>query len=489
VASTQASTTVARKGRDGPRCPGCQKRDASIRQLEQRVRDLSQRLRATQQQLRAQQERSGRNSTNSSLPPSRNPPDAPRTQRVKKPSGRKPGGQPGHPPTNPGLIPLEDLSEPPIPCIPETCEHCHARLVGQDDEPARYQVIDLPPIAAEIREYHCHGLICTRCGHTTWGQLPEGVPTSHYGPRLHAFIALCTGCYHLSKRQVEELLTTTFNIPIALGSICNSEHRVSAAVAEPVAELKRHLQQAQVVHADETSWPQQPDKAWLWVGLTTYLAVFSVRNLRDLVSAQDLLGADFAGVLVCDRFSSYDWVRNRQFCWAHLRRDWQAFIDRGGGSRRIGRRLLQVTDEMFHLWHRVRDGTLSRHMFRFYLIEIRKEVGACLRAGAACAHQRTAGTCAAILQREDALWTFVSVDGVEPTNNAAERILRQAVLWRKKSFGTRGPNGSRFVERLLTVVATCRLQGRNALEYLTSACTAAVRQKPAPSLLPPPVPA
>jgi transposase len=484
VASTQASTTVDTKARDGSRCPGCQERDALIRELREVVGDLRQRLRHCQQQLRQQQERSGRNSSNSSMPPSQNPLDAPRPKTTKKPSGRKRGGQPGHPPTNPGLLPLEDLTEPPIVSVPETCERCQAPLAGTGDYPDCHQVIDLPPMVLEAREYQCHRLTCERCGHTTSAPLPDGVGTGNYGPRLQAFIALCTGCYHLSKRQVEELLTTTFDIPIALGSICNIEQRVSAAVAEPVAEVKRHVQQADVVYADETSWPQQPAKHWLWAGLTAYLAVFCIRHRRDRDSAEDLLGANFAGVLVSDRFSSYKWVRRRQLCWAHLRRDWQAFLDRGGSSRRLGQRLRHLTDEMFHLWHRVRDGTLTRYMFRFHMIEIRKQVGISLREGVHCAHPRTAGTCAAILEQEQALWTFVSIEGVEPTNNAAERILRQAVLWRKKSFGTRSPRGSRYVESVLTVVATCRLQNRNVLEYLTAACHAADCQRPAPSLLP-----
>jgi len=342
----------------------------------------------------------------------------------------------------------------------------------------------LPTIKPDIREYQRHLLTCTKCGRSTLGPLPDGVPSTTYGPRLQAFVALCTGCYHLSKRQSEELLGTAFKIPVSLGSICNIERRVSAAMAKPVAEAKRHIQQAEVVYADETTFPEQPGKGWLWAAVTLYLAVFCLRKKRDRASAENLLGADFPGVLVSDRYGSYDWVKRRQLCWAHLRRDWQRFIDRGGRSRGIGRRLLQLTDDMFHLWHRVRDGTLDRHMFRYHMIAIRQDVGDCLRAGAACAHPDTAGTCGHILERQDALWTFMRVEGVEPTNNGAERIVRQAVLWRKKSFGTRSRAGSEFVERVLTVVATCRLQKRNVLEYLTSACTAAIREQPAPSLLP-----
>jgi transposase len=484
VANTQASAPVDSQARNGSRCPGCQERDALIRDLRQRVRDLSQCLRQSQQQLRQQRERNARNSSNSSMPPSQNPLDAPRPKASKKPSGRQRGGQPGHPPTNPGLVPLEELSEPPTVCLPQTCAQCQAPLTGTDPYPRCHQVIELPSLVPEIREYQCHCLTCARCGQATAATLPDGVPDGNYGPRLQAFLALCTGCYHLSKRQVEELLTTTFGIPIALGSICNIEQRVSTALAEPVAEIKRAVQQADVVYADETSWPQQPAKHWLWAGLTASVAVFCVRHRRDRASAQDLLGSEFAGVLVSDRYSSYQWVRRRQLCWAHLRRDWQAFVERGGSSRRLGQRLRQLTDEMFHLWHRVRDGTLSRQMFRFHMIDVRQQVGFALRQGVDCPHPRTAGTCATILEQEPALWTFVSTEGIEPTNNAAERILRQAVLWRKKSFGTRGSRGSRFVERVLTVVATCRLQGRPVLEYLTNVCEAVAHQQPPLSLLP-----
>jgi transposase len=478
VADRNAFTSATTNGQRSPRCPGCQERDATIARLEQENKGLKE-------QLRQERERHGANASNSSLPPSQNPLGAPKPTARKKPSGRPRGGQSGHPPTAPGLLPQDQLTEPVIACVPKTCAHCQTALSGYDAMPTIHQVIELPPSTPEVREYHRHTLTCTQCGGHTRGTLPAGVPEAGYGPRLQAFVALATGCYHLSKRPVAELLNTTFPIPISLGTIGTIERRVSAALADPVAEIKAHFQRSDVAHADETSWPQQPDKSWLWVGVTAYLAIFSVRDKRDLESAKDLLGAGFAGVLVTDRYKSYHGVGRRQLCWAHLRRDWQALIDRGGSSRRIGRRLLHLTDHMFHLWHRVRDGTLSRWMFRFHMIAIRDEVGAWLRQGARCAHPRTAGTCADILDCETALWTFVTVEGVEPTNNAAERVLRQAVLWRKKSFGTRGPCGSCFVERILSVVATCRLHGRNVLEYLTAACVAAANHEPAPSLWPP----
>lgn len=480
MSATTSSATAPIPSTNGARCPGCRQRDDTIRKLQQQNAEL-------RRQLQAERERSRRDTTNTSTPPSQNPLDGRKPARTKKPSGRKRGGQPGHADTSPGSFPPEQLTEPPIPCVPDTCQHCQSPLAGAPAEDGVFtihQVVELPPLTPEIREYHRQTCTCEHCGQTTLGPLPDGVPTGGYGPRLQAFVALCTSCYHLSKRQVEELLNLTFDIPIALGTICNLEQRVSAAVAEPVAEAQRHVAQAAVVNADETSWPEQPNKGWLWAGVTAAVAVFLVRRRRDLASAQALLGEHFAGVLGCDRYGAYRWVGRRQLCWAHLDRDWQALIDRGGTSRRLGRQLAKRTDELFHLWHRVRDGTLRRSIFEIDAKPLRSAVADCLRQGARCAHPRTAGTCADILAQEEALWTFVDVPGVEPTNNAAERVLRQAVLWRRKSFGTRSPKGSRFVERLLTVVATCRLQGRNVLDYLTAACTAALTNHPAPSLLP-----
>jgi transposase len=477
VVQLRSAPQSRNNGSDGPRCPGCQERDATISTLRQR-------LAQTNRELRALRERCGRNSGNSSIPPSANPLHATKPKLAKKASGRRRGGQPGHPPAERDWLPPEELAEPPIACIPHTCEHCAGKLSGTDPLPFTHQVTELPPLQPETREYQRHVLTCRHCGEKTWGRLPDGVPEGAFGPRLQAFVALCTGCYHLSKRQTEELLTTALNVPISLGAIARVEQQVSAALAEPVAAAHEHLQQAEVAHADETSWQQQPHKGWLWVGVTAYLAVFLIRHQRDRASAQALLGADFAGVLVSDRHSSYHWLKRRQLCWAHLRRDWQAMIDRGWGSRRIGQGLLDLTDQMFHLWYQVRDGTLEREQFRLRMIGIRYDVGTWLRQGACCAHEQTAGTCRDVLKLESRLWTFINVQGVEPTNNAAERALRQAVLWRKKSFGTRSAAGSQYVERILTAVATCRLQGRNVLEYLTAVCTAAARGEPGPSLLP-----
>jgi transposase len=202
--------------------------------------------------------------------------------------------------------------------------------------------------------------------------------------------------------------------------------------------------------------------------------------------ARERLGERFTGILVTDRYSAYNWypVRWRQLCWAHLLRDFEAMRARGGASEAIGEALLVQAHQMFTWWHRVREGTLKRSTFRSYMSPLRREVERLLEAGRRCGVPKTAGTCRDILKRREALWTFVQVDGVEPTNNTAERSLRPGVLWRKGSGGTQSAAGSRFVESMLTVVSTLKQQQRNVLAYLTAVCEAALRGEAAPSLLP-----
>jgi len=197
-------------------------------------------------------------------------------------------------------------------------------------------------------------------------------------------------------------------------------------------------------------------------------------------------GKKFSGILVTDRYSAYNWypVRWRQVCWSHLLRDFEAIRGRGGASEEIGEALLEQAHQMFAWWHRVREGTLKRSTFRSYMTPLRREVERLLEAGSQCGVAKTEGTCREILKRREALWTFVQVEGVEPTNNTAERSIRPGVQWRKSSFGTQSEDGSRFVESMMTVVATLKQQKRNVLEYLTAAHEAALRGEAAPSLIP-----
>ena len=268
--------------------------------------------------------------------------------------------------------------------------------------------------------------------------------------------------------------------------ISKLEKQSAEALAEPYHELARSVTEAEAVNIDETGWREDRRKAWLWVTVTAWATVFTIARTRSARVARGLLGNKEDQVVSSDRFMSYDWLWAywRQICWSHLRRDFQAIIDRGGAGEATGRRLLGLSDQLFAAWHKARDGTLEESRFRERILRLRPRVRRALEDGMECGCATTARTCAEILRVEEGLWNFVWFPGVEPTNNAAERALRHAVIWRRISGGTASESRSRFVERMLTVVATCRQQDRNVLEYLTSCFEADRRGQSIPSLLP-----
>jgi transposase len=456
---------------------------AYIRSLEVRVEALEAMVQALQEHNRALQEQLHQTSRNSSRPPSSDPPQSERPHRPR--SKRRRGGQPGHPGHTRPLLPVEAVDEVVV-IKPEQCAHCQAPLSGDAPKPWRHQVIEIPPITPVVTEYQWHQLVCATCGEVTRAPWPAGVPSGTYGPRVQATVALYTGSYRLSKRTTQQMMGEVFGVPMSVGTISSLEQATTAAVAAPVEEAHTYVHAQAVAHLDETRWRQGGKRAWLWVAVTSWVTVFVVRMSRGGHVARELLGEQFAGILVTDRYSAYNWypVRWRQVCWAHLLRDFEAMRGRGGCSEEIGDALLAQAHQMFAWWHRVREGTLQRSSFRSYMSPLRREVERLLEAGRRCGVPKTAGTCRDILKRREALWTFVQVEGVEPTNNTAERSIRPGVLWRKGSFGTQSAEGSRFVESMMTVVATLKQQQRHVLEYLTAACEAALRGEAAPSLLP-----
>jgi transposase len=444
---------------------------------------LLQRIETLLDRVRELEARVGQNSTNSSRPPSSDLPDAP-SPAPKPPSGRKRGGQPGHEKGERKLLPPERVDET-TDCKPKACRRCGEHLSGNDDDPFRHQVVDIPRVIAKVVEFRLHSLFCDHCNITTRASLPPGVPTSPFGPRLQAMMAVCAGSYHLSKRMIEELVSDFFGVDISLGSISNLEEATSKAIAEPVKEAVAHVQQQPVVHADETGWTEAKKKAWLWTAIAGNVAVFLIRRSRGTDVAKELLGRLFSGILNSDRWGAYSWVRTRrrQLCWAHLIRHFKMFEDHGPKAKALGLALQAQCDLMFGYWYRVRDGTLLRSSFREYMRPVRRKMIRLLRRGLDSSSPKVVTKCREILKLEAALFTFVRVTGVEPTNNTAERGVRPAVLWRKGSFGTDSEKGSRFVERILTVVTTLRMQKRNRLDFLTAACQARLRGERAPSLL------
>ncbi len=439
-----------------------------VRCLEQRIADLEERL--------------GKNSTNSSKPPSSDPPSVKRRPPAPA-TGKKRGGQPGHHRKVRSLVPPEQLRQV-IDCKPPECRWCRTALSGDDPEPIRHQVAEVPPVQPTVDEYRLHRLICPRCRTSTCATLPPGVPRGAFGPRLRAILSVLVGGYRLGKRPARQLVFDLLGLTISIGMIARLERQAAEELEAPVEELRQYVRTAAVAHIDETSWWQGREKMWLWAAVTRAVTVFTIAPGRGADVAREMLGADDRKVVVSDRSRSYLWIKRRQFCWAHLNRDFQAMVDRGGEPAEVGRLLLGHTVRLFDWWHRVRDGTMARATLRLKVAMMRLSFREGLRRGLGCGSPKTAATCRELLAGEKHLWTFVRVEGVEPTNNDAERALRHGVIYRKTSGGTDSEAGSRFVERILSVVATCRQRETNVLEYLTRCYQASLEGQTVPSLLP-----
>jgi transposase len=279
---------------------------------------------------------------------------------------------------------------------------------------------------------------------------------------------LLAGGYRLGLRPVVGLAADLWGLDISTGMVSKLRQRTAEALELPWVQGALYVRR-QNVNIDETTWREGNKPAYLWAAVAPLAALFRIAKGRTAEVAQQMLGKHYAGVAACDRLKSYWWIERLQWCWAHWRRDFQAMIDRGGPGQAIGQALLEQSNRLFHLWHLWRDGKLSRAQLQKAMRPLREAVKRPLQRGKKSRCGKTAGTCQELLGHEEWLWTFVAVEGVEPTNNEAERSARHGVLWRKTSGGTDSAAGSRFVERVLTVVETCRRQGRKVLDYL-SAC-------------------
>ncbi|MCA1628110.1 MAG: IS66 family transposase [Acidobacteria bacterium] len=442
---------------------------AQIARLEARVAELEAHL--------------GKTPQNSSLPPSTQHPHAKPPRKTPK-SKNKRGGQPGHAKHERPLIPTEECDDVQ-PLKPTDCRRCGTRLSGRDPEPLRHQVWELPPIEPHVAEYQRHRLCCPACGETTCAELPPGVPTGQAGPRLVALTALLMGCFRQSKSRTALFLSTVLRQPCSTGWVVKLQNRATAALRPAYDELAAELSGEPVLWIDETPTKQGPAKSWLWTYVAPAFTVFAVRPSREASGLSDLLGESFAGVVHCDRARMYLSLERLQWCWAHLKRDFQALVDDGRGKvKRLGHDLLRPTREMFRLWARYRDGTISRLGWKRLMHPVRQEVDALLLRGAFSGSRRLMGMCHELYDHRQRLWTFLEVEGVEPTNNASERALRHPVIWRKLSFGTQSAPGSRFVETMLTVVETCRQQHRPVFDYLVQAVEARWKGRKTPSLVP-----
>jgi hypothetical protein len=471
----------------------------SVKRLVRSLLGRIEQLERQYEQLKADSavllEQVKRNSKNSSKPPSQDVSKG--FKKEKKAKGKQRGAQIGHEGHEQKLYPVEVCET-----VEDCCIECGAVLTGSDPEPYRVQHVDIPPVAPVVREHRFHALTCERCGTTTRAWEEGIINGSRYGERVVAHVGVLSGQYRQSHRMVQELLLELFGIELSVGSINQLRQESSASVVAAVSEAHEYVQQQGHVNLDETSFTQgntdgknpKGSKGWLWVMVTPLVSYFAVCLSRSGAVCRQLLGDAFAGIVGSDRFSAYNSLNleNRQLCWAHLKRDLTQIAERSGIAGKLGEALLEQQRLLFEQWYRVRDGTLSRTDFAKTVQPIRHQFHQLLSEGAGydiaptqkTPLAKTVRTCQQLLKVEPALWTFVTMDGVEPTNNAAERALRPAVLWRKNSFGAQSEAGSLFVSRMLTVVTSLRSQNRPVLEYLVQACRATRQGQPTPSLLP-----
>jgi transposase len=437
-------------------------------------------LRETVEQL---QEIVNRNSQNSSQPPSQDRPDQ---KPAKEPSGppRKRGGQPGHRGHHRAL---GDEVDEVVIHKPTSCAGCGALLLGDDPTPYRHQVTELPIVKPRVIEHQVHSLDCPCCGQRNRGELPPEVAASWFGSNVISLVGLLMGRYRLSKRQVTHFSAECFGITMAASTVVNQQQMISQALAAPVAELDPVVKNEPVCNVDETSWRQVgvAKRPWLWTVVTAQVTLFRIAPSRSSQVARELLGETYDGVAGTDRCSSYTWLKHRQLCWSHLLRDFQKILERGGDSYPVGWYLKVQAEYLLMKWARVRDGTLEFFEFLADFPAIQTQIRHWLTIGLKASSSRTTETCRRLLAADPDLWRFVSVPGLEPTNNSAERALRHPVIWRRSSHGTQSDLGSRFVERILTVVETCRQQQRPVFDFLRDALLAYRTGQPAPSLLPP----
>lgn len=471
-----------------------------IGELVNRVETLEREQEALKAENQLLKEQVKQNSKNSSKPPSQDMGKGFKP-KPKEAGKRKPGAQPGHEGHERRLYPIEQCQSIENH-YPERCIECGGRLTGADAQPHRIQIVDIPPVKPQVSEHRFHCCHCNQCGALTRAWDDEIINGSGYGERVAAHVAVLSGQYRQSHQMVQALLHDLFGVEISTGSINQLRQESSQAVADAVQVAYAYVQAQGNVNMDETSFAQgngdgnNPNhlKGWLWVMVTPLVSYFSVCLSRSQSVCQNLLGTAFAGIVSSDRYSAYNQVplEQRQICWAHLKRDFTRIAERTGVAGELGQALLAQQKLLFEHWHRVRDGTLTRSEFATLVLPIQQQIHTVLLEGSnyriaqreKTPLAKTVRTCHRLLAVEPAFWTFVTTVGVEPTNNAAERALRPAVLWRKNSFGAQSEAGSLFVSRMLTVVTTLRAQNRPVLEYFVEACRAARQGYPAPSLLP-----
>lgn len=445
------------------------------------------------------EEQGRRDSRNSSSPPSQDPPKTRAQRRAEarkkakawsKREGekREQGAQPGHEGSGRKLLGEDQMTEI-FDHYPQACGGCGREFEEHEKVPAerfgRHQVAELPPVSVLYFEHRTHHLACPGCGRRTAGGLPEGVGGSPFGVGVHAAVVTLTARNRVSRRDMPELFWGLFGLGLSVGAVDAICQRASAALEDPHQALVRRVLSSPVLNVDETGWYTSHEQRTMWTACTPQAAIFKICEDRHRDRLEELIGKDFGGIVGSDRWWAYELFdpESRQACWEHLKRDFFKHSEGLAEQKEFGAAGLALTKRLFKTWH-----AFDEHQDRARLITemaaIKTELRTLVEHAARNSprtkyHRRFAGN---LIKIWPALWTFVTTEGVQPTNNAAERSLRGPVIYRKLSHGTQSEKGEQFIERALSVSVTCRLQARSMFTYMHDLLTANARGDPLPTL-------
>jgi len=465
---------------------------ASVERLTALTRLLEERVRRLEEQAR-QSSRTG------SKPPSQDPPKTRQQRRAearakakellaRDAEKRSAGGQSGHEGSGRSLL-AEDQVNEFVNHYPESCRGCGREFAAAEKvpsrRPGRRQVAELPPITVLVTEHRSHRLRCPCCKNKTTGEFPAAVAASPFGPGLQAAVLTLTARNRVSRREMSELARELFGVSLSVGAVDAICQRGSTALAEPHQALVSWVLEAPAVNVDETGWTTAGTARTLWTATIPNAAIFRIAADRHRDRLTELLGDRFAGICCSDRWWAYNHIdpENRQACWSHLQRDFRFHSEGLPTQKAFGEQGLELTSRTFHAWHDYQhhqDRARLQHDIAPTQAELRTLLEEAGRKTPKNNYHR--GFANNLLKIWPALWTFVTIQGVQPTNNAAERSLRGPVIHRKLSHGTRTPDGEHFIERALSASVTCRLQHRSLFTYLTQLLTAQARGDPLPTL-------
>ena len=464
-----------------------------ILDLAARVREMDERL----SRLEAQARQDWRTS---SKPPSMDPPKS-RAQRraearakakeLMRSDGerRQAGGQSGHRGAGRDLKP-EDQVDEIVDHYPDACGGCGRRFDDEQRGPGgrfgRHQVCELPPISVVLTEHRTHQLRCRGCRARTSARLPEEIDASPFGPRLQAAVVTLTARHRLSRRGITELARDLFGVTLSVGAVDAICQRASDALAGPHLQLQDWVLDQDAVHVDETGWRTSGEGRALWTATTSQATFLQIAEHCNREQFDALVGTTYPGIVVSDRWNGYSHLdpNQRQVCWSHIQRDFRRHADGLAEQKTFGEQGLKLTGRVFAAWRAYQHEHHDRDRLTRQVAPIQTELRALLQDASPKSqrtrwHRRFANN---LLKVWPALWTFTTIDGVEPTNNPAERALRAPVIHRKVSLGTQSRDGERFAERALSAAATCRLQRRSLFTYLSDLITAHTRGDPFPAL-------